>query len=111
MITSGKRLRIQSAMLQVELLGSGTTPQRAYLRMRANTGGATTTSSPLQWVLPCGVTTAIVKATNWSAIDFPDGFELAGDGTATIGFTLETPEWVTTTATGRAKITVIGFEY
>lgn len=110
-ITSGKRFRVQSAILQVELLGSGTTPQRAYLRMRANTAGATTASSPLQWILPCGVTTAIVKATNWASLEIPDGFELAGDGTATFGFTLETPEWVTTTATGRAKITVFGFEY
>jgi hypothetical protein len=110
-ITSGKRLRLQSAIIQVELLGSGTAPQRAYLRMRANTAGATTTSSALQWILPVGATTAIVKGSNWASIELPDGFELAGDGTATFGFSLETPDWVTSTATGRAKITVIGFEY
>lgn len=110
-ITSGKRLRIQTAIIQVETLGSGTAPQRAYLRMKANTAGATTTSSPLQWILPVANNTAIVKSGNWAALDFPDGFELAGDGTATFGFSLETPDWVNTTATARAKITVIGFEY
>lgn len=110
-ITSGKRLRLQTAVLEVEGLGSGTAPQRAYLRMKSNTAGATTTSSPLQQVFGCGVTTAIVKASNTCMVDFPDGFELAGDGTATFGFSLETPDWVVTTATGRAKITVIGFEY
>lgn len=110
-ITSGKKFRIQAMHMIAESLGSGTTPQRAYLRLRVNTAGATTTSSPLQAILSCGVTTAIVKATEKVDMSFPEGLEFNGDGTATFGLSLETPDWVTTTATGRAKITVIGYEY
>jgi hypothetical protein len=110
-ITSGKKFRIQAMFMEVEALGSGTTPQRAYLRLRVNTAGATTTSSPLQAILGVGVTTAIVKATEKGTLEFPEGLEFNGDGTATFGLSLETPDWVTSTATGRAKITVIGYEY
>jgi hypothetical protein len=110
-ITAGKKFRITAMHMEVESLGSGTTPQRAYLRLRVNTAGATTTSSPLQAVYGVGVTTAIVKATEKGSIEFPEGLEFNGDGTATFGLSLETPDWVTTTATGRAKITVVGYEY
>jgi hypothetical protein len=110
-ITSGKKFRITSMQMIVESLGSGTAPQRAYLRLRVNTAGATTTASPLQAILGVGVTTAIVKASEKGILEFPEGLEFNGDGTATFGFSLETPDWVTTTATGRAKITVIGYEY
>jgi len=110
-VTNGKRLRITSIAMEVESLGTGTTPQRAYLRMRFNTGGAATTSSPLQGVWGLGVTSAIVKASEKEAWQFPDGIEFLGDGTKQIGFSLETPDWVVTTATGRTKITITGFEY
>lgn len=110
-ITSGKRFRITHVSFDCEILGSGTAPQRAYLRLRVNTAGATTTSSPLQGVWGCVDSTAVVKSGASANYDIPDGIEFAGDGTATFGLTLETPDWVTSTATGRAKITVIGFEY
>lgn len=110
-ITSGKKFRIQSVDFEIESLGSGTAPQRAYLRLRRNTAGATTSSSALQTVWSCVNNTAVVKSGAVMHADFPDGIEMNGDGTATFGFTLETPDWVTTTATGRAKITVIGVEF
>jgi hypothetical protein len=110
-IPSGKKFRIQSVIIQIEALGTGTAPQRAYLRMRANAAGATTTTSPIQFVIPVGTNTAVVKSSSWSSLDFPEGLEFAGNGTATIGFTLETPDFVATTATGRVKITIVGYEY
>jgi hypothetical protein len=110
-VTSGKTMRFQQVMIELESLGSGTAPQRAYLRLRRNNSGATTASSPLQSVWSCVNSTAVVKSGNQVAFDIPDGLEIVGDGTKTFGFTLETPDWVATTATGRAKITVIGFEY
>lgn len=110
-ITSGKKFRLQSVTLAVENLGSGTAPQRAYLRLRRNTAGATTASSALQAVWGCINSTATVKSGIVMDYEVPDGMEMNGDGTATFGFTLETPDWVTSTATGRAKITVLGFEY
>jgi hypothetical protein len=112
-VTSGKRLRITSMLLEAETLGTGTTvPQRCYLRMRFNTAGAVTTASPLQFV--GGVAAeppAILKTAAWEAWSFPDGVEFLGDGTKQIGFTLETPDWVVTTQTGQAKVTITAFEY
>jgi hypothetical protein len=110
-ITSGKKFRIQSVNITVESLGSGTAPQRAYLRLRRNTAGATTASSALQAIWSCINSTAVVKSGYSMDYEVPDALEMTGDGTGTFGFTLETPDWVTTTATGRAKITVIGYEY
>lgn len=110
-ITSGKRMRIQSGTFEIETLGSGTAPQRAYLRLRVNTAGATTTSSPLQTVRSCVNNAAIVKSGAVVPLDIPDGLEFAGNGTTTFGFTLETPDWITVTATGRAKITITAYEY
>lgn len=110
-VTSGKTYRIQQVILEVEALGSGTAPQRAYLRLRRNNSGATTASSPLQAVWSCANNPAVVKTGSVQAFDVPDGLEIVGDGTKTFGFTLETPDWVTSTATGRAKISIIGYEY
>jgi len=110
-ITSGKRMRFQAVTLEVEGLGSGTAPQRAYLRLRVNTAGATTTSSPLQTVWSCANNPAVVKTAQVQHFDIPDGLEFLGDGTVTFGLSLETPDWVTSTATGRAKITILGYEY
>jgi hypothetical protein len=110
-ITSGKKFRIQSVSATVESLGSGTAPQRAYLRLRRNTAGATIASSPLQAVWGFVNSTAVVKSGFSMDYEVPDSLEMNGDGTATFGFTLETPDWVTSTATGRIKITVIGYEY
>lgn len=112
-VTNGKRLRITSMLLEAETLGTGTTvPQRCYLRMRFNTAGAATTASPLQFV--GGVAAeppAILKTAAWETWSFPDGIEFLGDGTKQIGFSLETPDWVVTTQTGRAKVTITAFEY
>lgn len=110
-ITNGKKFRIQSISATVESLGSGTAPQRAYLRLRRNTAGATTAASPLQGVWGFVNATAIVKSGFSMDYEVPDGLEMNGDGTGTFGFTLETPDWVTSTATGRIKITIIGVEF
>jgi hypothetical protein len=110
-ITSGKRFRVLSIGMTVETLGTGTAPQRAYLRLRVNTAGATTASSPLQGVWGCVNNPAVVKTGAMVNYTVPEGLEFTGDGTATFGLTLETPDWIVTTATGRAKITVIGYEY
>lgn len=110
-IASGKRLRISAAVLHVEALGSGTAPQRAYLRMRSNGAGATVAASPLQWLLPVAVSPAAVNAGAQAALPLPDGFELAGDGTRTFGFTLECPDYVAVTATLRVKATILALEY
>jgi hypothetical protein len=110
-ITSGKRIRFSAVIMEVETLGSGTAPQRAYLRLRVNTAGATIATSPIQAVFPIVNNTAVVKSGNMMIYDIPDGMEFAGDGTATYGFTLQFPDWIVTTATVQVKISIIAFEY
>jgi hypothetical protein len=110
-ITSGKRIRFTSIIMEIETLGSGTAPQRAYLSLRVNTAGATIASSPLQGIWAVTNATALVKSGNQIAIELPDGPEYLGDGTATYGWTLTFPDWVTSTATVAVKITIAGYEY
>jgi len=115
-ITNGKRIRFTGGFATIETLGTGTTvPQRMYLRLRINTAGATTAASPLQYVFGLGISTGSaaipVKSSVSNPIVIPDGVEYAGSATATYGLTLETPDWVVTTGTGRCKITLFAFEY
>jgi hypothetical protein len=110
-ITSGKRIRFTSIFIEVESLGSGTAPQRVYLRLRVNTAGATTAASPLQGVWACVNNTAVVKSGAMIAYMIPDGLEFSGNGTATYGLTLTFPDWIVTTATVAAKVTMLAFEY
>jgi hypothetical protein len=111
-ITSGKRLRITSISLSVESGGStGTAIQRSILRMRFNTAGAVTASSPLQGVWEVGTQSAVLKATSNILDDFPDGIEYLGDGTKQIGFTLTNPDWVVTTNIPTTRVTIFGYEY
>jgi hypothetical protein len=110
-ITSGKKIRFQSVAMEVESLGSGTAPQRVWLRLRVNTAGATTASSPQQSVWSCVNNFAAAKSGTVAVYSVPDGLEFTGDGTATYGLTLTFPDWVTSTATVQVKITVIAFEY
>jgi hypothetical protein len=110
-ITSGKKIRFQSVAMEVESLGSGTAPQRVWLRLRVNTAGATTASSPQQSVWACVNNFAAVKSGTVAVYSVPDGLEFTGDGTATYGLTLTFPDWVTSTATVQVKITVFAFEY
>jgi len=109
-ITSGKRLRIQSVMWQIG--GAGTTPaiSRATLRIRVNGSGAATTSSPLQFLTQAQAP-ATARSVGTSVVEFPDGFEFLGDGTRQIGFTVESPDWVTTTNTPYVNLAITAFEY
>jgi hypothetical protein len=110
-ITSGKKIRFQSVAMEVETLGSGTAPQRVWLRLRVNTAGATTTSSPQQSVWSVVNNTAVVKSGATAFFSVLDGLEYTGDGTATYGLTLTFPDWVATTGTVQVKITIFAFEY
>jgi hypothetical protein len=109
LVTSGKRLRISTIGLGLENT-LGTAVQRAQLRMRFNTAGAVTASSPQQHVLTASVSGTLKSVTS-TVQNFPDGIEFAGDGTKQIGFTLQTPDWVILVATVKVYVSVFGFEY
>jgi len=109
-ITSGKRLRIQSIMWQIG--GAGSTPaiSRCTLRIRVNTAGAVTTSSPVQFITQAQAI-ASARSMDTNVVEFPDGLEFSGNGTVQIGFTCESPDWVTTTNTPYVNLSIVAFEY
>jgi len=109
-ITSGKRLRITS--LAITLYTGGTTPaiSRVFVKIRANTAGATSASSPLQYTIGAGLAAA-AKSVTTIFEDFPDGIELVGNGTVSLGFTVQSIDWVTTTNTPVVSLSVFAFEY
>lgn len=110
-ITSGKRLRITSFFGAID--AGGTTPaiSRCTFKIRVNTAGAVTTSSPLQSILKLPHLPAVAKNSVNNFVNYFDGIEFAGDGTKQIGITLLCPDWVTTTNIPTISLTILGFEY
>jgi hypothetical protein len=117
-ITSGKRLRLQACHLTYEIGGTTVANLRPiYIRIRVNTAGAATTSSPL--VATLGVVPSVTYSTPAALVGgganqeytFPDGFEFLGDGTKQIGISAIAPGWVTTTTLPTLTMSIIGFEY
>ena len=109
-ITSGKRLRIGHASAFLTTT-TGTAPQRCYIGIRVNTGGAATAASPLIWRGGLCNISAIAKsgiAMDW---DFADGLEILGDGTKQIGISAAFPDWVTGTSVATLTLCVEAFEY
>jgi len=110
-VTNGKRIRITSIAWTVMSAGSAPAgAQRERLRIRFNSAGAVTTSSPLQVVLS-QTAAQTAKSTVTQNVQFPDGIEFLGDGTKQIGVTLESPDWVTGTTTPVVDLTIFAFEY
>jgi hypothetical protein len=117
-ITSGKRLRLQTCHLCYEINGTTVANIRPiYVRIRINTAGAATASSPLVAnlaVVPAAIySTAVVTLGGGVTQEytFPDGFEFLGDGTKQIGISSIAPGWVTTTTLPKISMSIIGFEY
>jgi hypothetical protein len=110
-ITSGKRLRITSITVYAEMGGSTPVLARMKVRLRVNTAGATTNASPIQANLKLPHIPATAKNSVQLVFQFPDGFEILGDGTKTLGFSVICPEWVTTTVLPTISMTAFGFEY
>jgi len=111
-ITNGKRLRLQSISFIVAAGGSAPAISRVTIRIRVNTAGATTTSSPVQFIGAQGITAAAKAMGPTFVQDWPDGLEFLGDGTKTIGVTIDSLDWVTGTNTPQLwSLTITGFEY
>lgn len=117
-ITSGKRLRLQTCHLTYAINGTTVANLKPiYVRIRFNTAGAVTTSSPL--IAELGVVPSVTYSTaaillGGGAVanyEFPDGFEFLGDGTKQIGISAAAVGWVTTTTLPILTMTMLGFEY
>jgi hypothetical protein len=102
-VTNGKRFRVQS--LSVHVKNAGAAVQSCLCTLRINTAAATTTASPVQLQVGAGtpVATANAGAFGWAVV--PDGLEILGNGTVTIGISQ------VGTATAGNWVTLVGYEY
>jgi len=102
--TSGKTLRIQSITVGVQSgAGAG---EWVRVKFRHNTAGATTTSSALVYTVACGTPQNQAATGGQVTAPIPDGLEIFGDGTQTIGFS-----HISSATTNVESITICGYEY
>jgi len=111
-VTSGKRLCITSVTGSAEIATNSvsTTVMRERVRMRWNTAGATTTASPIQLLIQLPSLTGGAKTTVTFDKVFPDGIEILGDGTKSIGFSREALDHGATSITA-ISLSITAFEY
>jgi hypothetical protein len=104
-VTSGKTLRIQGITLSVRA-GAAAVPF-ARLTLRSNTAGATTAASAVLYQIPevFGIS-ATIGVGGQIAIDIPDGLEIAGNGTVSIGLS-----HLDQATTNVINATLVGYEY
>jgi hypothetical protein len=83
-IPNGKTLRIQNASYSVRAAAAAVPFSR--MTLRSNTAGATTATSAVVYQFPevFGIS-ATIGVGGQFAVDIPDGLEIAGNGTLTIG--------------------------
>lgn len=104
-ITNGKTLRIQSIALSVRA-GAAAVPW-VRLTVRHNTAGATVVGSNVLIQVPevFGIS-ATSGVGGQMAFDVPDGLEIVGDGTKSIGVSLAAQA-----TTNVVSFTIVGYEY
>jgi len=104
-ITSGKTLRITAMTLSVRAAAAAVPFSRATLR--SNTAGATTAASAVVFQLPevFGIA-ATIGVGGQISIDIPDGLEIAGNGTISIGVS-----HLDQATTNIINFTLVGYEY
>jgi hypothetical protein len=114
-VTKGKTLHLSSLQLASESGGSAPANSRADLRVRISTSataGLCSTSSPI--VLEAIVSSTGTASTvgNLGAPPVGDGgLEVLGNGATTLCFTLQTPDWVTSTNVPLVTAVLTGYEY
>lgn len=104
-ITSGKTFRFQSIAISVRAGAAAVAFSRCILR--SNTAGATVVGSSV--VVNCGEVfgSAAVSGTGGSAfVNFPDGLEIAGNGTISFGMS-----HLDQATTNIINVTICGYEY
>jgi hypothetical protein len=104
-ITSGKTFRIQSIAVSVRAGAAAVPFSRCILR--SNTAGATVVGSSV--VFNCGEVFGISATTGVGGnefINFPDGLEIAGNGTVSFGMS-----HLDQATTNILNVTICGYEY
>jgi hypothetical protein len=104
-ITSGKTLRITSIAVSVRSAAAAIAFARVALRH--NTAGATTSASPIAYLVPeVNTLNATLGSGGDIAIDIPDGLEFYGNGTQSIGIS-----HLDQATTNILNVTISGYEY
>lgn len=104
-ITSGKTLRIQNISMSIRA-GAAAVPF-SRMTLRSNTAGATVATSNILWQGPevFGIS-ATSGVGGQVSVDFPDGLEVAGNGTISIGMS-----HLDQATTNVINISIVGYEY
>ncbi len=103
-ITNAKTLRIQGLYCS-NRAGAGTISwTRAVIRH--NTAGATTVTSPMILGFEIGVSTGLVNTTAYGDAPIPDGIEIKGNGTQSIGVS-----HLDQATTNTVTCSLVGYEY
>lgn len=103
-VTNGKTFRIQSITLSLRSAAAAIAWLRVYLR--SNNVGATIATSPIVWSQEINSNSAVLGTGATATITFPDGLEIPGDGTRSIGLSM-----IGQAITNIVSITLAGFEY
>ena len=106
-ITSGKTFRINQIILGTRGNATATT-QITTFNLRLNTAGAVTTTSTPVLLAAVSATPATASAWDRNVINFPEGFEIQGNGTVQFGITAAST-FVTNAPTW--YVNIIGYEY
>lgn len=103
-ITSGKTFRVQNITLALRSAAAAIAFAKVYLR--SNSAGATVAASNIIWSTEINTNSATSGTGAWTVVDFPDGFEIAGDGTKSIGLS-----HLDQATTNLVSATLVGYEY
>lgn len=103
-VTTGKTLRIQG--LYCSNRDGATTVSWTRAVLRHNTGGATSATSPKVVGIEIGGAGALSGSVGTSALPFPDGIEIFGNGTQSIGVS-----HLDQATTNLVTCTLVGYEY
>lgn len=103
-VTSGKTLRIQG--LHCASRDGTTAVSWGRAAIRHNPGGATTAASSLIFASESGTQVALAGATGNFSAAFPDGIEIVGNGTQSIGVS-----HLDQATTNVVTCTLVGYEY
>ncbi len=103
-VTNNKTLRLQGMYCSNRAGAAAVSFTRATLRH--NTAGATVATSPLVASFEVGISTGVINNTAYGNAPFPDGIEIRGDGTQSIGVT-----HLDQATTNLVTCTLVGYEY
>lgn len=109
-VPNGFRFRLLGGTATLHTIAGNTTNVTGIVRLRAAMNGqALAATSPLQWVAAVAGAGAANSAGQTTPLAVPGGMDFLPG--STLGFSVSSPGFVSTTAAPKIDITVFGFEF